>query len=265
MKLKLTLLIVLLYTITNSFFAGDGVTVVHVKGKIYNENTKKYINLGDVISVSDKLSVESTDANCFVLNVEKSKLSLNPSVKKGSVNELFVGVPDRKPMTTRGDGDSAIIKFADYFGIGTYVFIDTVENLKLSSEYFKLSKPSSFLVSYKSVEGKEIKKKLELKTDVLTINILPFLNQNSNDSILKLDIFQVFIENGQFKKHHTIDLKYISFDQMKSELKFFGSLLDNSKSQDELFNEMYAFVLDIYGNVSKTVLKSKLIQSGILK
>lgn len=264
MKSKLTLLFLFVTFFACFTFAGDGVTVLHVKGKIYNENTKKYVNLGDVIAVSDKLSVESTDANCFVLNVDKSKLSLNPAIKKGSVNELFVGVPDRKPMTTRGDGDSLVIKFTDYFGPSSYVFIDTVENLKLSEEYFQLTKPSSFVLAYKTIEGKEIKKKMNLNSNNLTINISSLISQISENNSLKLDIFQVFLENGQFKKHLTLDIKYVPFSSMKNELELYSSILDKSKTKEELFNELYVFVLDVYGNVSKTVLKSNLEKSGIL-
>jgi predicted ATP-dependent endonuclease of OLD family len=105
---------------------------------------------------------------------------------------------------------------------------------------------------------------MNLNSNNLTINISSLIPQISENNSLKLDVFQVFLENGQFKKHLTLDIKYVPFSSMKNELELYASILDKSKTKEELFNDLYTFVLDVYGNVSKTVLKSNLEKSGIL-
>jgi hypothetical protein len=143
------------FLVVISHSAQTSYQVMHVKGKIYNESSKKHISLGDEIFENDLLKIETEGANCFIITPSKVKktLSANTFNSQGKVDVLFAEVPNRSAITSRGDEEEGIVKFSDYFIGKNYIIFDSCEVITLNNNYFDSLQPSQFVIKYANESG----------------------------------------------------------------------------------------------------------------
>lgn len=250
----------------NDPVTGASLKVLHIKGDISNKTKNKNLNLGDEVLRSDQVEVRQAASSCYFVNEKNNRFVLK-SQNTGvyALSENLMQLPPRRMITQRGlsDTSNAFLSPGDLFGNDHFIFLDSIESVKLDKKFFPIEATSQFVVRvfvgdslYKTYKVKHQAQVVYFKTQ----DIRPILNSLGEKRwLVKMELNMVDRETGYIKTLCTFKPESFEFVPVRNEI---GVLVANCQkanmTPDQILEEVVVYIEDIYGRCNQSVLKGVL-------
>ncbi len=242
--MKVAVFIICLFLVVLSF-SQKSFKVVHVKGNLEKELEHKPIKLGDELTQQELLSVKEDKVNCLLFNgVDRMVLKPENRLTKGSVEELFAFVPKRQMMSSRGNEDSSYLRLSDFFKNDRYLFLDSIEKIRLDEDYIKDLGNNRFII----VDGDNKKALVQFEKSMLNFETKNIFKSNEFEKSIK--IYSVNAATGVFVKETEVVVSRIRKEDFEKQSKLVVSLLDEGLTDSEKIKQSYTVLEEIYGGLN---------------
>ncbi len=257
-----TLALIFLLICTNSAFA-QTYYVMNVKGKI-TLVSGQILARGSKIDASTQLKFGDATAKAIVLNSQNGRMILdgNKSKKSGDgelmafVKEALLPLKSNLRLSTRGNKDSKeIVNFKDYFGDAEYLIIGDDLEINADQSKFPLGNNKMMIALY-SIDNKTIKKKIKTDGNKLIFDKTKlFTHKEQTYDPSNIQSFKLYYFNkqtGASSEEANFKPVFVSEQEFAEEIKTVINFLSGIQGLkgDQLHQELYHYVLDVYGKIS---------------
>lgn len=247
--------------------------IVHVKGKIKNKKTGKYLRVGDKIASTHQIAFSSTAAKAVVLSSKRGRFVLSANSKAKKVGNEFVAyvsnavspLQSNSKLSTRGGEEEKIMDLKEYFvgkgkqeeteGNPVYAIVGDKVSLEVDEANYQLTAAKVFVAtagSKKALLGKPGSGKITIDKAKLF----------GSDDPSKTTIW-LFEKGGRKTELVSFDIIFIEEDMLKVELKEYLSLFEGEDlKKEDKYKELFTFVQDVYGTLDKAIFEKWLGENG---
>lgn len=154
--------------------------------------------------------------------------------------------------------------FKTYFGNEKFTLVGDQVSVPVNLDYFPLN-DAHFLVFHYNLEGQTVSKKIGFNNQKLILSKQDLLNINNKtletSLISDLEVYEYFPNSGQSNLISTIDLQFVSPDEIINEASLITNYIDSES--DNLNTIIDSYLNNAYGkfdNFQKGTIKSKIKQ-----
>jgi len=271
-----TLLLIFSIAILNIGFSvkgDDKFSIIKVNGKVLNAKNKRKLNAGDSLNPKDKLVFEDMNASCFIYSKSSGRYMLKAGDKlEVDVENALKPVGLRSSITTRGasnlNDNLPITDLYYFFGKNKFMFIDFLTTLKIDTTIFNKGNDRVMVAKYTDDKGVIHNIEIGKAKPSLTVNLKTIFKELDSNGNLKVQRFELVDYNKMTK-----DIKHCAFvnpvivnnNELTESLVFLISALDGVNEKTMLYDEIYAFVFNEYGEFNPDDLKMFMTQNKIFK
>lgn len=250
--------------------------VVHVKGKIQNVTTKKFLRRGMKIKSSDNLKL-SKGSKAVMIGSRRGRFILSTKRAKKKGNEFYAFVKDvvsplkkNAKASTRGAEDTDVESLKGYFGDTDFAIIGSKVAFNLNLSNYPLSK-SKLLVCRYTYNGRVINKKLPFEGNTVTFDKNRIFVKNdmkiNPDEVDNIEIYYFNRESRSSRKEASFKVVFVDADELKNELTELLAIYNKDKklSDNEKYAHVYTYVRDVHGKYfDQKVFKKWLKTNGFI-
>ncbi len=250
--------------------------VVHVKGKIQNVSTKKYLRRGMKIKSSDNLKL-SKGAKAVMIGSRRGRFILTTKRAKKKGTEFYAFVKDvvsplkkNAKASTRGAEDTDVESLKGYFGDTDFAIIGKKVAFNVNLSNYPLSK-TKFLVCRYVYNGKAINKKLPYEGNTVTFDRSRIFTKNgtkiSPDEVEQIEIYYFDRSNRSSRKEAAFNVVFVDSDELKNELTELLAIYNKDKNLNDnaKYAHVYTYVRDVHGKYfDEKVFKKWLKANGFI-
>jgi len=240
-----------LFIFASAALSQESFKVIKVNGTIVLKAKGVSLETGTVFSEKEDLLFRSDDATAAVINSQKGRLILtskNHNLSSSRPNSM----PSMYNMTTRGVSLFDELDLETYFS-GKHVVLEN-EAVKVDETIYPMNEDHFFFLRY-NYRGEEINKKLDFSGDTLFIDKatlftidgapIPSPDNTSIKLLYRSGAGSVVISE--------FDLIFPEMGQLTKEIKIILSEMVGKPSK-EILDEIYSYLTDFYGEVSRDCL-----------
>lgn len=232
--------------------------VVHVKGKIQNITTKKFLRRGMKIKSSDNLKL-SKGSKAVMIGARRGRFVLSTKRAKKKGTEFYAFVKDvvsplkkNAKASTRGAEDSDVESLKGYFGDTDFAIIGEKVEFNLNASRYPLSKTKLLVCRY-TYDGRVINKKLPFDGNTVTFDKSRIFTKNdlkiNPDEVENVEIYYYNRKNRSSTKEASFNVIFVNAGELKSELTELLAIYDKDKglSDNDKYAHVYTYVRDVHG------------------
>ncbi len=251
----------------------DRFSIIKVNGNVVHAKNKKKLNAGDSLNPKDKLVFEDMNASCFIYSKSSGRYMLKAGDKlEVDVENALKPVGLRSSITTRGASNlNDTMPIADlyyFFGKNKFMFVDYVTTLKIDTSLFNKGADRVMIAKYTDEKGVVHNVEIGKANPRLTVNLKTIFKELDAKGKPKVQKFELVDYNKMTK-----DIKHCAFvnpvlidnNELVTSLNFLVSALDGVKDKVMLYDEIYSFVFNEYGEFNPEDLKFFMAQNNIIK
>ncbi|PWJ42491.1 hypothetical protein [Sediminitomix flava] len=249
--------------------------ILHVTGDIKVKETATPIKSGDKISAETELLFGDQSAKAIAMSKEEGRILLDGSKTQPTLSGEFVSLLKRivvpmkrsRNLSTRGDDDH---NFQNFFGNEKFAIIGNELRFKLDNAIYP-NKPEWIFAYWYLPEGSSsVSKKIPRNENELIFNKSLYIHKGNTYSPEQTGKAQIFYYNTKTRQKQKVAEFYPTFvdeNQLKEELNNLASfMVDNELvDQQQLEEELIAYVQDVYGKISKDQFSSWISDNPISK
>jgi hypothetical protein len=282
MKHCILALFFIVVSFQTTFSQEDRYFVAHLKGQIIHSATGKPLKVGDVVSSADAIVFASPEAKAIVMHTQKGRWLLDG--KKATKNDsgeflsfvkdvLMPGATDIR-LSTRGglnyDLDYRKVQdFKGFFGEGRYVFIG--DELKIGTDLtrFPVGATHSFVYSY-TANGASVKNRLGVEGSNVVFNKQKLYRARGVEinpqTVEKAELVYFNESTKEETKLTTFQPIFVDEKTLVLEIKSVAGFLNsnNVMEADKIKNELFDFVLEVYGPINRNVFNDWLASKELI-
>jgi hypothetical protein len=241
----------------------DRFSIIKVNGNVVNAKNKKKLNAGDSLNPKDKLVFEDMNASCFIYSKSSGRYMLKAGDKlEVDLENALKPVGLRSSITKRGASNlNDTLPIADlyyFFGKSKFMFVDNVTTLKIDTSLFNKGKDRIMLVKYTDSKGLVHNIEIGKANPGLAINLKTIFKEVDLNGKLMVQQFELVDYNKMTKDiKHCANINPVLVDnkELEESLRFLVSALDGIKEKTMIYDEIYAFVFNEYGEFNPDDLK----------
>ncbi|OHX65570.1 hypothetical protein [Flammeovirga pacifica] len=242
--------------------------VLHVSGNIMNTTTNALVKSGDMLGEDLALQFDTENAKAVVIARSKGKMLLDGSKSTRNENGEFMSlvsqvlfpVQSNKMMSTRRVTFGGEMDISYYFNGGSYVFMSDSVVMKVDKFRYPLSENKKMAVRFNS-DGETYNRWIEnygSENNILIDTKAVFEGVNPSH-IDMVDVYYLDMSNDKPNPKHigSFDPIFINEDKLKTELISLKTFLSEHQNESDqtVKQELYQYVLDIYGKVDEEMFK----------
>lgn len=250
--------------------------VVHVKGKIQNVTTKKFLRRGMKIKSSDNLKL-SKGAKAVMIGSRRGRFILSTKRAKKKGNEFYAFVKDvvsplkkNAKASTRGAEDTDVESLKGYFGDTDFAIIGEKVAFNLNLSNYPLSK-TKFLVCRYVYNSKAVNKKLPYEGNTVTFDKSRIFTKNGTtinpDEVEQIEIYYFDRSKRSSRKEAAFNVVFVDEKELKNELTELMAVYNKNNDLDDnaKYSHVYTYVRDVHGKYfDEKVFKKWLKTNGFI-